>query len=181
MSTKKIERWSSAKGSIESRHSYQKLHARTNNDLMVVEDFSVTKGTAGDAPMGKKLLGRRERGPGDTTLDSAYMNRITCNLIKELGRTPYIWPKKNTVNNAKGSQAWARMVRLFENDPEEFKRHYHARSTVESVFNSIKTRYGNALRCTNRIAQRREIGLRVICHNINTINKLRVASRLGYY
>ena len=73
------------------------------------------------------------------------------------------------------------MIRLFENDPEEFKRHYHARSTVESVFNSIKTRYGNALRCTNRIAQRREIGLRVICRNINTINKLSVASRLGYY
>lgn len=57
--------------------------------------------------------------------------------------------------------------------------HYHARSTVESVFNAIKTRYGNALRCTNRISQRREIGLRVICHNINTVNKLRVASRLG--
>ena len=179
MSTRKIERWSSIKRGSSERHAYQKLHARSNNDLMLIEDFAVTKGTAGDSPVGAKLLMRREPGAGDSDLDSAYLTRQICNLIDELGRTPYIWPKSNTVHNANGSQAWARMVRLFEDDPAEFSRHYHARSTVESIFNAIKARYGNALRCTNRIAQRREIGLRVICHNINTVNKLRVASDLG--
>lgn len=181
MSTRKIERWSSVKKGSGERHAYQKLHARSNNDLMLVEDFAVTKGTAGDSPVGAKLLRRREPGAGDSDLDSAYLTRQICDLIEELGRTPYIWPKSNTVHNANGSQAWARMVRLFEDDPAEFARHYHARSTVESIFNAIKARYGNALRCTNRIAQRREIGLRVICHNINTVNKLRVASDLGLY
>lgn len=181
MSTRKIERWSSIKRGSSERHAYQKLHARSNNDLMLIEDFAVTKGTAGDSPVGAKLLMRREPGAGDSDLDSAYLTRQICNLIDELGRTPYIWPKRNTVHNANGSQAWARMVRLFEDDPAEFGRHYHARSTVESIFNAIKARYGNALRCTNRIAQRREIGLRVICHNINTVNKLRVASDLGLY
>ena len=73
------------------------------------------------------------------------------------------------------------MVRLFEDDPDEFMRHYHARSTVESVFNAIKARYGNSLRCTNRISQRRELGLRVISYNVNTVNKLKVASGLGLY
>lgn len=77
------------------------------------------------------------------------------------------------VHSAKGSQAWAGTVSLFEDGPAEFGRHYHARPTVESIFNSVKARCGNALRCTDRIAQRREIGLRAICHNTNTANKPR--------
>lgn len=181
MSTRRIERWSNAKNNASVHHLYQKLHARTNNDLMTVEDFAVTKGTAGDSPVGKKLIERRDPGAGDSCFDAAYLSRKLCNLLNDLGRTPYIWIKKNTTHDSKGSHTWATMVRLFENDPDEFMRHYHARSTVESVFNAIKRRYGNALRFMNRIAQRREIGLRVICHNINTVNKLRVASGLGLY
>ena len=144
--------WSSIKRGSGERHAYQKLHARSNSDLMLIEDFAVTKGTAGDSPVGAKLLMRMELGAGDSDLDSAYLTRQICNLIDERGRTPHIWPKSNTVYNANGSQAWARMVRLLEDDPAEFSRHYHARSTVESIFNAIKARYGNALRCTNRIA-----------------------------
>ena len=181
MSTRRIERWSNIKKNVCEHHFYQKIHARTNNDLMTVEDYLVTKGTRGDSPVGEQLLRRRDPGAGDSCLDAAYLSRDICNLIDELGRTAYIWIKKNTIHNAKGSQMWSKMVRLFENDPDEFMRHYHARSTVESVFNAIKRRYGNALRFMNRIAQRREIGLRVICHNINTVNKLKVASRLGLY
>lgn len=181
MSTRRIERWSNIKKNASEHHVYQKVHARTNNDLMTIEDFIVTKGTAGDSPIGEKLLMRRDPGAGDSCLDAAYLGRSMCNIIAELKRTPYIWIKKNTIPDAKGSHAWASMVRLFEDNPDEFMQHYHARSTVESVFNAIKRRYGNALRFMNRIAQRREIGLRVICHNINTVNKLRVASRLGVY
>ena len=180
-STKKIERWSTKKKDAGKHHAYHKLHARTDNDRMTVEDYTVTKGTAGDSPAGKRLLRRRDPGAGDTCMDAAYLSRDMCNLVDELGRDPYIWPKKNTVHNTKGSPSWASMVRLFEDDPDEFMLHYHARSTVESVFNAIRTRYGNALLHTNRISQRHEIGLRVICHNINTANKLRVASRLGLY
>lgn len=181
MSTRRIEKWSTAKKNVGDHHAYQKIHARTNNGVRTIEDFSITKGTAGDAPEGKRLLRRRKPGAGDSCMDAAYLAREICNLVAELGRTPYIWIKKNTTHNAKGSHAWAAMVRLFENDPDEFMRHYHARSTVESVFNAVKARYGNALRCTNRITQRREIGLRVICYNVNTVNKLKVASGLGLY
>ena len=87
----------------------------------------------------------------------------------------------NTVHSAKGSQAWTWTVRLFEDGPAEFGRRCHARPTVESIFNSVKARYGNALRCTNKIAQRREIGLRAICHNTNTVNKPEIAAGLGLY
>ena len=138
MSTRRIERWSSIKKNVSEHHAYQKLHARTNNDLMTVEDFAVTKGTTGDSPVGIALMERRDPGAGDSCLDAAYLSRYICNLLNDLGRTPYIWIKKNTTHNSKGSHTWATMVRLFENDPDEFMWHYHARSTVESVFNAIK-------------------------------------------
>ena len=71
-------------------------------------------------------------------------------------------------HNAKGRRAWARTVRLFEDGPAEFGRHCHARSAVGSILNSIRAKRGGALRCANWIAQRREIGLWVTYHNINT-------------
>ena len=71
-------------------------------------------------------------------------------------------------HNAKGRRAWARTVRLFEDGPAEFGLHCRARSAAGSILNSIRAKRGGALRCANGIAQRREIGLWVTCHNINT-------------
>ena len=73
------------------------------------------------------------------------------------------------------------MIRLFKEDPDEFMRHCHSRSTVESAFNALKAKYGSSLRRTSRISQRRELGLKAVCCSISTVNKLRVASRLGLY
>ena len=109
-------------------------------------------------------------------LGSACLSRPMCDLVDSLGMTLYMWPKKNSVSNASGSYAWASMMGKFEEQSDEFKFHYHARSTVEGVFSALKTRYGNALKCTDRIAQRREISLRVVCYNINVVNGLRIAA-----
>ena len=113
-------------------------------------------------------------------MDAAHLSREVCGLVKELGRDPYTWPKKNAVHNAKESSAWALMVRLFENDPGEFM----LRTTTHGPrpgLPSTPSGHGNALRRTNRISQRRKIGLGAICHNINAVNKPRAASRLGLY
>ena len=151
----------------------------TDNDAMTIDDYLITTGTAGDSPIGKKLVRGLEPCKGDMCMDAAYLSREMCDMLNELGLTPYIWPKKNSINNAKGSYTWAAMMRKFEEQPEEFLSHYHARSTVEGIFGALKSRYGNTLRCMNRIAQRREIGLRVICYNINVANRLRVAAKLN--
>ena len=55
---------------------------------MTIEDYTVTKGTAGDSPAGKRLLRRREQGEGDTCLDSAYLSREMCDLVNALKRGP---------------------------------------------------------------------------------------------
>lgn len=42
---------------------------------------------------------------------------------------------------------------------------------VEGIFGALKSRYGDSLRRMNRIARRREIGLRAVCRNINAANR----------
>ncbi|MEM3097871.1 MAG: hypothetical protein QXU32_04040, partial [Nitrososphaerales archaeon] len=70
---------------------------------------------------------------------------------------PFIKPKKNTCRNARGSQAWKQMVSLYMDNEDEFNKHYHKRSLVESVFNVIKGVFGNNLNARKRKMQRKEL------------------------
>ncbi len=78
-------------------------------------------------------------GNADFCLDSAYLARELCNRLTGMGFAPYIKPKKNTLHNARGSQSWRVMVKLYNDNLSEFKRHYH---------------------------QRREMAARIMCYNI---------------
>ena len=91
-------------------------------------------------------------------------------MVATLQKTPYIKPKKNTTTNSKGSQSWKRMVSLFQENKDEFDVHYHKRSLVESVFAVLKIVFGNNLSSKNKMIQRKELALRVICYNIRIVN-----------
>ena len=49
---------------------------------------------------------------------------------------------------------------------EEFMAHYHKRSNVESVFQMIKSKFGEKLRSKNETAQINEALTKVLCHNL---------------
>jgi len=127
----------------------------------------------------KDLLKGIEKGGGILCADSAYLSRKNCNLIEEKGRTPYIKPKKNSKVKAKGSQAWRSMVKLYREDKNEFEKHYHQRSLVESVYSVLKTVFGNHLSSRRRKAQRRELMCRVIAYNIDRANLAAVKEEMS--
>ena len=49
---------------------------------------------------------------------------------------------------------------------EEFMAHYHKRSNVETVFQMIKSKFGERLRSKNETAQINEALTKVLCHNL---------------
>ena len=49
---------------------------------------------------------------------------------------------------------------------DEFLAHYHKRSNVESVFQMIKSKFGEKLRSKNETAQINEALTKVLCHNL---------------
>lgn len=71
------------------------------------------------------------------------------------------------------------MVSLYMDNENEFNRHYHKRSLVESVFNVIKGVLGNNLTARKRRTQRKELMLRVICYNIGIVNLLEIKNSMG--
>lgn len=73
------------------------------------------------------------------------------------------------MGNARGSYTWSRMFQEFQRHPQKFRRHYHKRSNVESVFSSIKARFGHDLQCEDETALQNEALCKVLCHNICTV------------
>lgn len=145
---------------------------------MAIVSFDITKGTRGDAPILKKLIKGMPKGIGDFCADSAYLSRDICNMVATLKKIPYIKPKKNTIRNSKGSASWKKMVSLFQDNQDEFDKHYHKRSLVESVFAVLKGIFGNNLSSKNKLVQRKELALRVICYNIRVVNLMEITKHV---
>jgi transposase len=99
-------------------------------------------------------------------------------MVATLKKIPYIKPKKNTIRNSKGSASWKKMVTLFQDNQDEFEKHYHKRSLVESVFAVLKGIFGNNLSSKNKLVQRKELAFRVICYNIRVVNLMEVTKHV---
>ncbi len=54
--------------------------------------------------------------------------------------------------------------------PEEFFEHYHKRSNVETVFSSVKRRFGNSLKSKTETAMINGALLKFLCHNLVVLN-----------
>jgi transposase len=65
-----------------------------------------------------------------------------------------------------GSPTWVKMFRYFNEHNEDFMKHYHKRSNIESVWSMIKARFGDHLKSRKEESQDNEIILKVLCHNL---------------
>ena len=84
-------------------------------------------------------------------------------MIRNSGRRPVIDPRKG--HAFKGYNPRAEMLRWRKENPEEFERTYHRRSW-ESVFSSLKTRFGAVVAAKAFPLQRLQLILRSICYNL---------------
>jgi transposase len=61
---------------------------------------------------------------------------------------------------------WRVLFRFFKENKEEFYKHYHLRSNVESVFSMIKRKFGGFVRARSDLGRENEILCKALCHNI---------------
>jgi transposase len=57
------------------------------------------------------------------------------------------------------------MIRLWKENGQAFKEHYHQRSNVESTFSMLKRKFSGFVRSKNDIGQTNELLCKVVCHN----------------
>jgi transposase len=147
------------------RREFLKVHAMVGVKTNVVTAVAIDSGH--DSPMLAPLVTETaarfnvER----VMADKAYGSRFNLGLIESVGATPYIPFKTNAVSNP-DSPMWNRLFHFFSFHRDQFLPAYHQRSNIEATFSAIKRKFGDTIRSKSPVAQRNEMLMKVLCHNI---------------
>ncbi len=164
------ERWQRVKwGSKKGFRNYLKGHILIGTRTNIICNCEVTPGNFSDIRQAPRLI--LKAAPNfdmkEISGDKAYSSKLIHRIIHSIGAMPYIPFKHNTKEpKPENPDIWNKMFLIFRDKKEEFKEHYHKRSNVETTFGMIKVRLGEFLKCKTFDAQRSELVMKFICHNI---------------
>lgn len=170
--TSKFVRWFDVKHGDKNarRREFRKCHAMCGVKTNIITSVEVTEGYTHDSTQFEGVVKRTfaNWNVQEVSADKGYSSKKNLKLISELGAVPYIPFKSNASpkNRRCGSNIWKTMYLYFHEHAEDFAKHYHKRSNVESVFSMIKARFGNNIRCKKPVSQDNEILLKCLCHNL---------------
>ena len=154
------------------RNLWLKAHAIVGTKTHTVVRVKITDGTGSDAPQFPELLsGAVDSGfkPEDVVADKGYLSRDNMEAANALGINPFIPFKRNSTGQAEGSAIYRKLYHYFQLNREEFDKHYHQRSNVESVFGAIKAKFGETLKSKTRQAQENELLAKIVAYNITVL------------
>ena len=162
------------------KRDFRKLHLASECRLKEKPIYSwiLTSALRHDSPRFRTLLKRVHGRIGDVCGDKAMSSRDSANLVWELGGRPFLMPKENATNKARGHHGWKEMMKFKENHPKQFDKRYHKRSNAESTNSSFKRKYGEFLYSRKWNTQKRETGLKVITHNMRLLIKYRIRGEI---
>ena len=157
------EDWRNAKYGDISVRQFRKLHIiHTPHGKICAA--TVTEGHASDSPQLRKMTKFLPHGSGYLIADRAYIGKKNCQAVKDTGRNPIMRLKSNT--RAKGFNALSDMVKFSKEHPGTFFRLVGIRNNVESVFSSMKERFGAAVRAVGDRTSSIELLSMAICYNM---------------
>ena len=151
-----------------------KLHISIDVDTGIIHWFTLTDWNRHDSPEFKNLIKHLPE-LGNVLGDKAYSSRNNCQIAADKNGIPFLHFKDNATNTAKGKPAWIISIREYKNNTEEWLSTYHLRSIVESVFSSIKKRWGSFLRSRRKWMQKKELSLKVLSYNVKQVLLVRYA------
>jgi transposase len=150
------------------RKDYSKLHAIVGYSTGVVASVKVTHGTASDSRQFPELFAgaiKRRFRVDEISGDKAYLSSRSVRIVTDHGAVPYFHPKDNTTLDASEDSPWNQMLQSYATNPEQWLKHYHKRSNIESVFSKIKRKLGGNLRSRHPQARTTELLLKILLHN----------------
>ena len=171
-STSRFVRWYDEKYGVErSGKDWVKAHAICGTKTHVVTAVEIAHRDAADSPQFKTLVETTAANGfkvGDVCADKAYLGRDNLDLVAGLGGTAFVPFKVNSVD---GDGVWGRMFHYYQYRREEFLRHYHQRSNIESVFSMLKAKFRDHVRSRTDTAMRNEVLCKFLCHNICVVHQ----------
>ena len=160
--------WYSAKyGKEMDAHDWLKVHLTCGTQTNIVVSVEISGAFSHDTNFFSPLMQTATRyfNVAEISADKAYSNRANLTVAENKGAKPYIDFRKNAKPDGK-NDAWNRLYHTYSLNRDEFRRHYHKRSNVESTFHMVKSKFGGALRSKTFVAQANEALCKILCHNL---------------
>ncbi len=165
-STLTYGRWLDSKTTAR-RKEWMKCHALVGTVTNIVAAVRITPSNVADTVMLPDLVSDTAKhfNMKELSADKGYLSAQNLLTAESFGVDPYI-PFKVDSKGDNGPFIWKRLFHLFHFRYDEFARHYHRRSNVETTFYMIKSKFGSRLRSKKDTSRINEALLKVLCHNI---------------
>jgi len=161
--------WNKVNRSSLERRKFKKAHIMVGTKTNVITHIEVTDGYLSDTKMFENLLSNTSRNFQIRELyaDKGYLSEKNLGIAFRYGAIPFI-PFHRNMKRASGDKMliWRVMFEFFRDHSEEFMKHYHQRSNVESAFSMMKRKFGSYLRARSSVGRENEVLCKALCHNI---------------
>ncbi len=168
--TTKFNDYCREKHQTHKEHKWIKAHLCCGVKTNIITSVQIGDEDSADSPQFIPLAQETHQNGfriNEMTADKAYSSRDNLAYINSIGGMPYIPFKSNATGKPKGNDhIWRLMYDFFTFRREEFMEHYHNRSNIESTNNMIKAKFTDLVRSKDETAQKNEVLLKVLCHNI---------------
>jgi transposase len=166
-STSRFVRWYDQKyGVTRQEHDWVKVHVATGVKTNVVTAVEILGRNAADSPLFVSLLNKTAETftVNEVSADKGYLSVENIEAVFAAGGTPFIAFKVNSTEGDGG--LWGKMFHFYSFNRDEFLRHYHKRSNVESTFMMVKTEFRDHVRSKTDAAMVNEVLCKLIAHNL---------------
>ena len=175
--TSTYDRWFDNKWKREiAGAKWVKAHIMCGTRTNVVTIADATAAQSADAPYWRPFVEATAENftISEVSGDKAYLSRDNLHAVHEAGGVPFIPFKANSVLRSRSHKygrdlLWERMMAYFIYQREDYLRHYHQRSNVETAFSMIKAKFGGDVKAKTPTAQVNEVLAKILCHNISAV------------
>jgi len=166
-----FSRYCEEKHKVKKERNWIKAHICSGVNTNIVTAVSITHAHKHDSTEFEQLVRKTAEDfrINEVTADKAYSSRKSFDIVADVGGVAYIPFKKNATGKAGGHKLWKQAFFFFQYNEEEYLRHYHKRSNVETTIGAIKRKFGETLRSKNTTAQVNELLCKIVAYNITVL------------
>ena len=166
-STSRFVKWFDEKyGVHRSGHDWVKVHLMTGVRTNIITAAEIHGRDTNDSPILPSLLQTTTQGftVKEVPADKGYSSVENLEVIAAAGATAYIAFKINATGGSGGR--WEQAFHYYSLHREDFLKHYHKRSNVESTCSMVKAKFRDHVRSKTDTAMKNEVFCKFLCHNI---------------
>jgi transposase len=148
-----------------------KTHIACGVKTNIITAVRILDKDAADSPQFAPLVRqtRRHFEIGEVSADKAYASLENFEAVADAGGTGFIAFKKSHTGAIGG--LFEKMFHYFQFKKDEYQKHYHKRSNVESTFSMMKRKHGDAVRSKDDVGMVNEVLCKILCHNLCVLNQ----------